>query len=73
MENIFEIQEGILAGAGSDKIAELSVKLLDAKKAEQIIVLHNEMLMDFTHKMADLPKQKVYSIQIVKAIDYIFL
>jgi AraC-like DNA-binding protein len=42
-----------------------------AKKAEQIIVLHNEMIMDFTHKMADLPKQKVYSIQIVKAIDYI--
>ena len=39
MENIFEIQEGILAGAGSDKIAELSVKLLDAKKAEQIKVL----------------------------------
>ena len=29
------------------------------------------MLMDFTHKMAELPKQKIYSIQIVKAIDYI--
>ena len=39
MENIFEIQEGVLAGAGSDKIAELSVKLLDAKKADQIKVL----------------------------------
>ena len=39
MENIFEIQEGVLTGAGSDKIAELSVKLLDAKKAEQIKVL----------------------------------
>ena len=39
MENIFEIQESVLAGAGSDKIAELSVKLLDAKKAEQIKVL----------------------------------
>ena len=39
MENIFEIQEGVLAGAVSNKIAELSVKLLDAKKAEQIKVL----------------------------------
>ena len=39
MENIFEVQEGILIGAGSDKIAELSVKLLDTKKAEQIKVL----------------------------------
>lgn len=53
-------------------LSDLYIGKMDiAKRAEQIIVLHNEMLMDFTHKMADLPKQKVYSIQIVKAIDYI--
>ena len=53
-------------------LSDLYIGKMDvAKTAEKIIVLHNEMLMDFTHKMADLPKQKVYSIQIVKAIDYI--
>lgn len=53
-------------------LSDLYIGKMDiAQTAEQIIVLHNEMLMDFTYKMADLPKQKVYSIQIVKAIDYI--
>lgn len=53
-------------------LSDLYIGKMDiAKTAQQIIVLHNEMLMDFTQKMADLPKQQVYSIQIVKAIDYI--
>ncbi|MBP3593145.1 MAG: helix-turn-helix transcriptional regulator [Lachnospiraceae bacterium] len=53
-------------------LSDLYIGKMDiAKTAEQIIILHNEMLMDFTCKMADLPKQKVYSIQIVKAIEYI--
>ncbi|MBQ8781758.1 MAG: helix-turn-helix transcriptional regulator [Oscillospiraceae bacterium] len=53
-------------------LSDLYIGKMDiAKTAQQIITLHNEMLMDFTQKMADLPKQQVYSIQIVKAIDYI--
>ena len=53
-------------------LSDLYIGKMDiTQTAEQIIVLHNEMLMDFTHKMTDLPKQKVYSIQIVKAMDYI--
>lgn len=53
-------------------LSDLYIGRMDiAKTAEQILTLHNEMLMDFTHKMAELPKQKIYSIQIVKAIDYI--
>ncbi len=40
--------------------------------ASQILSLHNEMLLDFTHKMADLPKKQVYSMQIMKAIDFIY-
>lgn len=53
-------------------LSDLYIGRMDtAKTAEQIIVIHNEMLMDFTQKMADLPKQQVYSIQIVKAIDCI--
>lgn len=38
----------------------------------QILSLHNEMLMDFTNKMSDLPKRQVYSIRVVKAIEYIY-
>lgn len=53
-------------------LSDLYIGKMDAAKtAEQIIMIHNEMLMDFTQKMANLPKQQVYSIQIVKAIDYI--
>ncbi len=46
-------------------------KMDTLQTARQIIELHNEMLLDFTHKMADLPKKKVYSMQVVKAIEYI--
>lgn len=53
-------------------LSDLYIGKMDiAKTAQQIIVLHNEMLIDFTQKMVALPKQQVYSIQIVKAIDYI--
>lgn len=53
-------------------LSDLYIGKMDtAKTAEQIIMIHNEMLMDFTQKMADLPKQQIYSIQIVKAIDCI--
>lgn len=40
-------------------------------RGEDIISLHNDMLMDFTRKMAELPKNSVYSIHIVRAIEYV--
>ena len=39
MENIFEVQEGILAGAESREVAKLATKILDSKKADNIKVL----------------------------------
>lgn len=39
---------------------------------KQILSLHNEMLIDFTHKMSSLPKRQIYSIQVIKAIEYIY-
>lgn len=39
MENIFEVQEGILLGKGADDIVEVAVKILDSKKASDIKVL----------------------------------
>ena len=39
MDNIFEIAPGSIAGATSEEIAKAAVKILDAKKAENIKVL----------------------------------
>lgn len=39
MENILGIKEGCLIGASSDKIAELAIKILDSKKAEDLKLL----------------------------------
>lgn len=37
-----------------------------------ILTVQRDMLIAFTKKMANLRKQQVYSIQVVKAIDYIY-
>jgi len=39
MENIFEVQEGILLDKGTDEIVKVAVKILDSKKASEIKVL----------------------------------
>lgn len=38
----------------------------------RIIGLHNDMLLDFTVKMAELPKSAVCSIQVVRAMEYVY-
>ena len=39
MENMFEVQEGILLDKGADEIVKVAVKILDSKKASDIKVL----------------------------------
>ena len=39
MENIFEVQEGILLDKGANEIVKVAVKILDSKKASDIKVL----------------------------------
>ncbi len=52
-------------------LSDLYIGRMDLiQSAPQILSLHNEMLLDFTQKMANLPKKQVYSMQIVKAIEY---
>ncbi|MCR4617154.1 MAG: AraC family transcriptional regulator [Lachnospiraceae bacterium] len=46
-------------------------KMDQMKKAEDIIALHADMLLDYTKHMANLPKQNVYSLQTVEAINYV--
>ena len=43
----------------------------ELQQAEAIISLQNDMLLDFTQKMADLPKRNGYSIHVIKGIEYI--
>lgn len=53
-------------------LSDLYIGRMDMlNRAEDIISLHNDMLMDFTRKMADLPKSMVYSMHIIKAIDFV--
>lgn len=54
-------------------LSDLYICKMDViSSASQILFLYNEMLLDFTQKMADLPKKQVYSMQVAKAIDYIY-
>lgn len=54
-------------------LSDLYISSMDKLNSKRdILMLHNEMLMDFTLKMKELPKRQVYSIQIVRAMNYIF-
>lgn len=53
-------------------LSDLYISRMDMlNRGRDVISLHNEMLMDFTRKMAELPKSSVYSIHIVRAIEFI--
>ena len=53
-------------------LSDLYIGRMDMlNRAEDIISLHNDMLIDFTRKMAELPKNTVYSIHIAKAIEFV--
>lgn len=54
-------------------LSDLYISKMDLSGSPaQILSLHNEMLMDFTRKMEALPKRQVYSMQIIRAIEYIY-
>lgn len=53
-------------------LSDLYIEKMDRlQAAEKVLSLYNEMLLVFTEKMADLPKREVYSIHVVKAINYV--
>lgn len=53
-------------------LSDLYISKMDLlQTARQVLSLSNEMLMDFTKRMASLPKLQIYSMLVVKAIDYI--
>lgn len=54
-------------------LSDLYIGKMDLLADERsIIKLHNEMLLDFTGKMAEQPRKNIYSIKVIKAMDYIY-
>lgn len=53
-------------------LSDIYINRMDnAPSAEKIIVIHNEMLMDLTKRMSEIPKKNVYSLYVIKAMEYI--
>lgn len=53
-------------------LSDIYINRMDnATSAEEIIVIHNEMLMDLTKRMSEIPKKNVYSLYVIKAMEYI--
>ncbi len=53
-------------------LSDLYINRMDCLNShEEILKLHGDMLMDFTRRMAALPKKKVYSLRVIEAMDYI--
>lgn len=52
-------------------LSDLYIAEMDSlKQISQILELQNVMILDFTRKMANLPKKKKYSLHVVKAMEY---
>lgn len=53
-------------------LSDLYISEMDKlNRSEQILNLYNQMQLAFTQKMSELPKKKIHSIQIVKAMNYV--
>lgn len=53
-------------------LSDLYIEKMDSLKSPRdILMLQNEMLIDFAEKMREITGKKKYSIQIIKAIEYI--
>lgn len=53
-------------------LSDLYISEMDKlSRPEQILNLYNQMQLAFTKKMSELPKKKIHSIQIVKAMNYV--
>lgn len=53
-------------------MSDIYIKKIDEMPTcSDVIRLHGEMIMDFTSCMAQLPKNNVYSLQTIQAIDYV--
>ncbi len=55
-------------------LSDLFIHKMDSmKNISDISALHNEMVMYFTQRMKKLKKKQVYSIHVIKAMEYIYV
>ncbi len=55
-------------------LSDLFIKKMDRTKTiSGILKLHNEMVIDFTDRMRKIKKENIYSIHVIKAMDYIYI
>ncbi len=55
-------------------LSDLFIQKMDSLKTiSDISELHNQMIADFTVRMKKLRKENVYSIHVIKAMDYIYI
>lgn len=55
-------------------LSDLFIQKMDVLKTiSGISVLHNEMILDFTERMKRIRKENIYSVHVMKAMDYIYL
>lgn len=53
-------------------ISDMYINKMDKLNTlEDILKLHGEMIMDYTTKMAALPKQKIFSLHVVDVMNYV--
>lgn len=55
-------------------LSDLFIQKMDSLKTIcDISVLHNKMIIDFTERMKKIKKEQIYSIHVIKAMDYIYI
>lgn len=55
-------------------LSDLFINKMDTLKTIQdICTLHNEMIIDFTKRMQNIKKENIYSIHVMKTVEYIYM
>ncbi len=55
-------------------LSDLFIQKMDrTETVSGILALHNEMVIDFTERMRKIRKENIYSIHVIKAMDYIYI
>ncbi|WNS82274.1 AraC family transcriptional regulator [Domibacillus sp. DTU_2020_1001157_1_SI_ALB_TIR_016] len=66
--------EGGMYSEDAYNLSDLYIRLVDkCKTVEEIFALHNKMFTDYTKRMSELKKEKIYSKPVLRCIDYIDL
>lgn len=55
-------------------LSDLFIQKMDSLQTiQEISILHNEMIIDFTRRMKNERKESAYSVHVVRAVEYIYI